>query len=239
VRKFAFLFAALTFSGSAFAADMAVKAPPPPPVVAPAYSWTGFYLGIVGGGGWGDTQHTNAISGGNSGPSGIGGGLFGGTYGYNWQSGAWVFGLEGDFSWSGIQKGFQDNNGSLFCEGTNTCETDLRWFGTDRGRLGYAWDRFLVYASAGVAYGDVRGTLSNAPFVQSFTVGDSTRAGFTFGGGIEWALAHNWSVKAEYLHTDFGNKITYDLIAGGSPEEVSLTHLDIVRAGLNYRFGGN
>ena len=134
------------------AADLPVKVPvrPPTPV---AFNWTGFYLGIEGGGGWADTQHTNAINGINSGTVGINGALFGGTYGYNLQLGSWVLGFEGDFSWSGIKGNFVDNNGSDFCSTSLQlqCVTNLRWLGTDRVRLGYVWDRLLVYGTAGVA----------------------------------------------------------------------------------------
>jgi outer membrane immunogenic protein len=221
--------AAIAFCGApALAADMPVKAPP---MVVPIFNWTGFYVGIEGGGGWADTRHTNSGNGINSGTVGIDGGLFGGTYGYNWQSGSWVFGLEGDFSWSGIKKNFDDNNGGGFCSGAAQCVTDLRWLGTDRARLGYAWDRLLVYGTAGVAYGNVQGTLTAA----GFGLADSTRAGFVFGGGTEWAFAPSWSVKAEYLHIDHLGDATYSN-AGGFPEKISLRNIDIVRVGLNYRF---
>jgi outer membrane immunogenic protein len=225
--------AAAAFCGApALAADMPVKAPVYK-AVDPGYNWTGFYVGIEGGGGWADTRHTNADNGANSGTVGIDGGLFGGTYGYNWQSGSWVFGLEGDFSWSGIKRTF-NATGPGFCAGAVQCVTDLRWLGTDRARLGYAWDRLLVYGTAGVAYGDVRGTITNTGF---FAVGDNTRAGFVFGGGVEWMFAPAWSVKAEYLRTELGNNVTYGLIGGIPNERVSLKNLDIVRVGLNYRFG--
>jgi len=226
--------AAAFCAAPALAADMPVKAP----VAAPMFNWTGFYLGIEGGGGWADTRHTNANNGATSGTVGIDGGLFGGTYGYNWQAprSPWVFGLEGDFSWSGIKKTFNDT-GTGFCTGAVTCVTDLRWLGTDRARLGYAWDRFLVYGTAGVAYGNVRGTIPNG----NFTTGNNTRSGFVFGGGAEWAFAPNWSAKAEYLHIDsLGNKNTYGLIAGApciQCEQVSLHNIDMVRVGLNYKFG--
>ena len=111
--------------------------------------------------------------------------------------------------------------------------TNLRWLGTDRARLGYVWDRLLVYGTAGVAYGNVRGTLANADFFVS--IGDNTRAGFIFGGGVEWSFASAWSVKAEFLRTDFGNKTTYN-ISNRFPQDVSLTNIDIVRVGLNYHF---
>ena len=218
------------------AADLPAKAPVMLPTAAP-YSWTGFYLGIEGGGGWADTRHTNPLNGINSGDVSINGGLFGGTYGYNLQLGSWVLGIEGDFSWSGIKKNFDDSiPDQFFCtipDSPLKCVTNLRWLGTDRARLGYVWDRLLVYGTAGVAYGNVKGTLANADFFVS--IGDNTRTGFIFGGGVEWAFAPAWSVKAEFLRTDFGNKVTYN-ISNKFPLEVSLTNIDIVRVGLNYHF---
>ena len=229
--------AAAAFCGApAFAADMPVKAPPAA-VVAAAYNWTGFYVGIVGGGGWGDTRHTNNVNGATSGTVRISGGMFGGTVGYNAQFGSWVLGLEGDFSWSGIKRSFNDT-GSGFCAGIIQCETSLRWFGTGRARLGYAWNSFLVYGTAGVAYGNVRGFITNVTPPPTFTAGDNTRAGFVYGGGVEWGFAPAWSVKAEYLRTDFGDKATYGTLESGLIETVSLKKLNIVRFGLNYRFGG-
>lgn len=104
---------AVTPFATTHAADMLLKAPPPP-----VWSWTGFYVGIEGGDGWGSTRHTNATTGINSGTNNnLDGGLFGGTYGYNWQSGALLFELEGDISWSGIRDTFPDN-GSGFCGST-------------------------------------------------------------------------------------------------------------------------
>ncbi len=224
--------AALAQSG--LAADLPVKAPVKPLTPVP-FSWTGLYLGIQGGGGWANTQHTNALNGINSGTVGIDGGLFGGTYGYNLQLGSWVLGLEGDFSWSGIKSHFIDNNGSDFCPPSLElqCVTNLRWFGTDRVRLGYVWDRLLVYGTAGVAYGNVEGTFVGAPFLV--TVGNNTRSGFTYGGGAEWAFAPAWSVKAEFLHTSLGDKITYN-VANRFPQFVSLTDINIARVGVNFHF---
>jgi outer membrane immunogenic protein len=226
------LLAAATFTQVASAADLPVKAYTKAPALVAAYDWTGFYLGIEGGGGWGRTQHTNNTNGINSGTTSVNGGLFGGTYGYNWQMGSWVLGLEGDISWSGIKTSFNDNNASGFCSGIVQCQTELRWFGTDRARLGYAWDRFLVFATAGVAYGQVYGTLTS----PAFTSGSTTRTGFIYGVGAEWAFAPAWSVKAEYLRTDLGDKATYGTPAFPLVENVSLKNLNIFRAGVNYRF---
>jgi outer membrane immunogenic protein len=230
------LSAAVTALGivSASAADLPARVyTKAPAIVAPAtYNWTGFYLGVEGGGGWADTQHTNANNGINSSTRSIDGGLVGGTYGYNLQINSWVVGIEGDFSWSGLKSTFTDA-GNGFCPVGQECVTELKWLGTDRARIGYAWDKLLVYGTVGIAYGEVRGTLLNA----GFTSGSNTRTGLTYGGGVELGLTPNWSVKAEYLHVDkLGDPVTYNSIVGGSPERVSLKGLDIVRAGLNYRF---
>ncbi len=222
--------AAAAFCGAtALAADMPTKAPI---ARAPAsvFTWTGFYLGIAGGGGWGDTRHTNSFNGATSGTVDINGGLFGGTYGYNWQSGSWVFGLEGDISWSGIRATFNDT-GTGFCAAPLACVTDLRWLGTGRARLGYAWGQSLVYGTGGVAYGNVRATVTNSACCNSET---HTRVGYAVGGGFETAFSTNWSVKLEYLYVNFGTKANYTAV-GIIAENVFLDS-HIVRAGLNYRF---
>lgn len=212
----------------ATAADFPVKAPIHPA----AATWSGFYLGIQGGGGWGSTRHTNSLNGATSGTVDINGGLFGATYGYNWQSGSWVFGLEGDISWSGIRATFNDT-GSGFCgPAPAICLTDLRWFGTGRARLGYALGHHLVYATGGVAYGSVRATLLNAICCNSET---HTRVGYAVGGGFETAFNTNWSVKLEYLYMNFGTKANYTATIAGIAENVFLDS-HVVRAGLNYRF---
>ena len=118
------------------------------PYKAPAYvaqyNWTGFYLGINGGGGWGDSDWN--VFGVSHSPSG---GMIGGTAGYNWQGAGspWVFGLEGDIDWTNIRD-------STACGGL-LCETRNNWLGTVRGRVGYAFDRFMPYFTGGLAIGDV------------------------------------------------------------------------------------
>lgn len=229
MRKF-LLAAACVFAlpASSFAADMPAKAAPM--AAAPVFNWTGFYLGVEGGGGWADTNHRNTLGGVGTGFTRIHGGLAGGTYGYNWQpyGSNVVFGLEGDISWSGIRKAFPDANGLGFCSPSPIlCVTDLRWLGTDRVRLGVAQGPLLIYGTAGVAYGDVTGTILNA----GFDIGSKLHSGLTAGGGVEWAFAPNSSLKVEYLWADLGSKVTY-----GITETVSLKNLNIVRVGLNYRF---
>lgn len=217
--------AALTLGAlPATAADIAnrpvYKAPVAIPVV---YNWTGFYIGVSGGGGWGTSEHT--FPGGTHGPFDTSGGLVGGTVGYNWQAGNWVFGAEADFSWADI-KGTTAGS-PIPCLG-GTCGTTIRDLGTARGRIGYAWDSALLYGTGGFAWGNVHG------FETGFDSGSSTNTGWTVGGGLEYGFTPNLSAKIEYLYVDLGNDVLYGS-GFGSPHSVDTT-TSIVRAGLNYRF---
>jgi outer membrane immunogenic protein len=223
----------LGFAAAASAADMPAKAPvyKAPMVVAP--TWAGFYLGVAGGYGWGTTGHTNEVTNIGSGTNNsLRGGIFGVTSGYNWQWGSIVAGLESDFSWSGIKDTFNDN-GTGFCPVAQPCVTNLKWLGTDRARLGYAWDRWLIYATGGLAYGRVEATIANFTGVTDET---KWRWGYAVGAGVEMMLMPNWSAKAEYLYVNLGDKTNYRLIAPGNDESV-LVRSSIVRVGLNYHFG--
>jgi outer membrane immunogenic protein len=204
-RLFAVSMAALAgMVVQASAADLG-RAPrvAPAPVYAPLYSWAGFYMGVNGGGGFGDTS----------------GGLFGGQLGYNWQFGQTVLGLETDIQWSGIK-------GSGNC--AFGCETKNNWFGTARGRLGYAYDRWLPYVTGGLAYGDVEANPSFGFISQS-----KTSTGWTVGAGVEFALAQNWTAKVEYLYMDLGDFSS--VVSAPAPTTVDFK-ANIVRAGVNFRF---
>jgi outer membrane immunogenic protein len=188
-----------------------------PAAYAPMYNWTGFYLGIQGGGGWGDSDW-NGLAVGNS----PGGGMIGGTVGYNWQGigSPWVFGLEGDIAWTNIKD-------SVAC-GAFSCETKNNWFGTARGRVGYAWDRWMPYVTGGVAFGDIDANRTG------FAGSSDTNAGWTVGAGIEGVIAGNWTAKLEYLYADIGDT-TCSAASCGTATNVDLS-MNIVRAGVNYRF---
>ncbi|HKS86834.1 MAG TPA: outer membrane protein [Pseudolabrys sp.] len=191
--------------------QMPAKAPAyiPPPV----YNWTGFYVGINGGGAWGRSDFSDPLASGHFKTSG---GLVGGTVGYNWQVNQVVFGLEGDVDWSDIR-------GSTICGGVTSCNVRNNWLGTARGRLGYVFDRIMPYVTGGLAVGDIKTSIAG--------VGDArdTKAGWTAGGGIEAAIAGPWTAKVEYLHVDLGRG---SAILGSDAK----FNADIVRAGLNYRF---
>jgi outer membrane immunogenic protein len=203
---------------STFAAQAAdLRAPyKSPAYVAPAYySWSGFYVGLNAGYGFGtaDWPTPPPISFKTTGY------LAGLTLGYNYQFGAWVWGLEADVDYSS-EKGTESA-----CGGAG-CETNLKWFGTARGRIGYAFDRWLPYITAGAAFGNIE---------NSGTAGSETKTklGWTAGLGLEYAFLGAWSAKIEYLYADLGS-MTCDTCFGVSQDIKFKT--SIVRLGVNYRF---
>ena len=189
---------------------------PVAPVYYSVYTWTGFYLGINGGGGWGRSQWDGVDR------FDISGGLIGATIGYNWQINRIVVGAEGDIDWSGIS-----GTTNLFCP--LGCTTRNYWLATVRGRVGYAFDRFLPYLTAGLAVGDINASL------PGFPGGSISNAGWTIGGGLEVGIASNVSLKAEYLFvdlSDFNCGFNCALAANGN---VSF-YANLFRGGLNVRF---
>lgn len=197
----------------------------------------------------------------SSGTANIDGAVAGGQAGYNWQSNMWVFGLETDFQWTG-QRG-----STSFCliagcpVGSFTANADykLQWFGTFRGRAGWLVDpRVLLYVTGGLAYGQFKADYTSGVVGLPLGVASTstTRAGWTFGGGIEAALSNNWTVKAEYLYVDLGSSASGALGGATStvlpnvPQQGFTTVVDttfagaattrlrdnIVRIGINYHF---
>ena len=186
--------------GQASAADMGARPMYTKAPVLQTYNWTGAYVGINGGWGTGNGIDTS-------------GGFVGGTLGYNWQAGQTVFGLETDIAWSGI-----DGTGTI---GGFPVTSGTDWFGTVRGRLGVAVDRSLWFVSGGLAYGDVHASAAGVSI-------SDTNAGWTLGGGVEFALQGPWTAKVEYLHINLG-----DVTLAGINKDFNA---DLVRDGLNYRF---
>ncbi len=215
------LIGVVAFAGAAAAADLARPEPvpyyPKAPVFVPPYSWTGFYVGINGGGGFGSSTWDS------TGSRNISGGLVGGTVGYNYQFGQAVIGVEGDMNWADI-------NGSTTNACPAGCKTSDSWLATVRGRLGYAADRFMPYVTGGAAFGDIRAS------TPGFPTASATNTGWTIGGGLEAALVGNWTAKVEYLYVDLG-KFNCGLSCGAglTADNVSF-HTNLLRAGVNYRF---
>ena len=205
---------------AALAADLPRRMPAKAPAMVPVgYNWTGFYLGINGGYGWGRSSWDAFAT-----STDVSGGMAGLTAGYNWQAmgSPWVFGLEGDIDWSNIKGSFVN----AACP--TGCQTQNNWLGTVRGRVGYAWDRVMPYITGGLAVGDIEATQAGLAGVHD------TNVGWTAGAGIEAALAGNWTAKLEYLHIDLGH-INCGVTACAPAASVGF-HTDQVRAGVNYRF---
>ncbi|MFY9694069.1 MAG: outer membrane protein [Xanthobacteraceae bacterium] len=219
----------------AHAADLP-PAPPVPqapaayiPVAPPVYNWAGFYVGINGGWGFGNATWTSPLG---SGSDADNGGVIGGTLGVNFQTGSFVFGVEGDWDYSGINTG---TSGSV-CNISGTCQTGNTWLSTLRGRAGYAWDRVLLYLTAGGVFGNVQATLNGVTTTK-------TQEGWTAGLGVEYALSQNWTAKLEYLYADLGSTTANCSSAAclaanaGNPLNASVSLTDsLVRVGVNYKF---
>ncbi|WP_398476920.1 outer membrane protein [Tardiphaga sp.] len=209
MSKFAFAAVAVMVAGTtaAQAADLPYRSRAPYTVQQPlnAYSWAGPYLGATLGYEWGSVSNSPTK------PKGIVGGA---TAGYNMQSGAIVFGLEGDISATGADDRFA------------TYKFSNPWFGTVRGRLGYAFNNVLLYGTAGLAFGSLEAEANGLQQSQ-------TSVGWTAGVGAEVGIYQNWTAKIEYLYVDL-SKNTYTL-TGTLPTDNALS-FGTVRIGVNYHF---
>jgi len=229
------VFRALMFSligaGQAHAADIALPARPPTASYFPAatYNWGGGYFGLNGGYAFGSSDWSlNGISSGSFNTNGF---LFGGTLGGNFQTGQFVFGLEGDLDWSGLSGSTSSAGcGTVAGSAGATCQTKSDWLSTARGRVGYAFDRVLLYATGGLALANVEITLTQPANSDAFV-----EAGWTAGAGVEFAFTDNWTAKAEYLFVDFGKYTCHTTLPVCNTGEISLTE-NIIRAGVNYKF---
>jgi outer membrane immunogenic protein len=258
--------------GSAGAADLPVKAPPM--VVAPAFSWSGCYIGGNAGGSWQRLNNslsvvdapagyffTAAIPGVNaSGSPNLNSSGFtgGGQIGCNWQSGNWVWGVELDAESIHLNRSV----GGQFLYTTNGAPYNLtesasaNWMFTARPRVGWAFDHALLYVTGGLAVTKLNFTqnFSEPPFTptpETATL-SSTKAGWTVGAGLEYAFAHNWTLRGEYLFAQFAADTAIGNLVNGSgtgpgcvaafscgatfTNSLSTLNVQIVRAGLNYKF---
>jgi outer membrane immunogenic protein len=226
-------------TGTVFAADLRPMPPRLPPLMQAVYTWTGFYLGVNAGGGW-STANSEFGTAGFPAFANIdnhmAGAIAGGQIGYNWQSGSWVIGVEADFQYSGMKGSVNAPCPAGICAAS--FDQDMPWFGTARGRVGYASAGWLIYATGGYAYTRLESSASAS--AGGITVGvqrEENRHGWTVGGGIEAALGANWSVKAEYLYMDFGTRDSSWTFTGlPTITDSTRLHSNIVRGGVNYRF---
>ena len=267
----------LLLTSVAGAADLPFKTSTVAPV--PAFSWTGLYLGIGGGTGWGSNEYTwnqdatlAAVAaqmpnpgtlpqlGPTQGSLPLSGGFFGGQLGGDWQIERAVLGIQADAHWADIQ-----GHGSCFDAGavataglSFACNDKVSSFGTVTPRVGAAIDHALIYAKGGWAWEFGQHSLNpTAPFnvmggnnsQASITAASSSqfRTGWTFGAGVEYAFAQNWSAFVEYNYFDFGTKSANSTHLFSQPNNVPVSFVipiqataterfNIVKAGINYRF---
>jgi outer membrane immunogenic protein len=234
--------AALGFAaGPVSAADMPVKAPPP--MVMPAlYNWSGVYIGVEGGAvmgqhtDWRKTHPVDTLDAQDFGHP-VHGGFVGGEAGFNWQSGRWVFGIEGDGSWAEIEESLADPHSPTFFVGSR-----IRDFETIRGRIGYAFGptgSFLVYVTAGGAFANqarIEGRLITPipPDVVQWKRTD----GWTVGGGAEYGITPWLTLKGEVLYIDLARRDYAEFDNGffTASEANIKTNFVLARMGLNWLF---
>jgi outer membrane immunogenic protein len=241
----------LGVSQVASAADMAVKALPPP---APIWTWTGFYIGAHVGAGWGTTESTlTSLTAPGAPPFVFGipfsqdsrsGFLGGGQVGYNWQSGWAVFGVQGDIAATDIK-------GTTPCFLILSCHTKTDWLATVSGRLGaVVADRGLIYVKGGGAWMNSKHTVSFPNFgpgggpINNLVIAseDSTAFGWLLGLGTEWMITPNWTAFIEYNYIEFDKKneafaINPVLVGPGVFVNADLKNkLSIAKVGVNYKF---
>jgi outer membrane immunogenic protein len=218
--------AALLVSGAAGAADVFSASPAYPTAFSPVplYNWTGLYVGVNGGGGFGNPTWA-------SGPDSLRGnystssGLIGGTLGYNYQThlGSLVLGEEIDLD----AARFHATITPPYC--VQGCEFRSTWVGSARIRLGWAFDQFLPYVTAGLSGANLTTDIPGLPFGTQSKINLS----YAVGAGLEVVLADRWSAKLEYLYMDHGG-ITCSTACGVGPVSFNFTE-NVVRLGVNYR----
>ena len=231
---------------SAQAADLAARpqAYTKAPVMAPAYDWSGFYIGLNGGGGsshncWNLTNAGGIATGGvPEGCHDATGAVVGGQIGYRWQMASWVFGVEAQGDWADLSGSGPSSPAALTSAVTNQTKIDA--FGLFTGQIGYTFNNVLVYAKGGAAVTDSKysGIITGSGVV--FDQSTQTRWGGAVGAGLEVGFAQNWSVGVEYDHLFMGNSnISFPATAPANTRVDSIKQdVDLGMVRLNYRFGG-
>lgn len=191
-----------------------------------ANDWSGLYVGVNGGAAYGSSGQRDYAIGAPpaDGNYNVKGGFVGGTVGYNLLFANMLLGLEGDLDWASA------SGSSNVCGTDHECGTKLKGLGTVRGRIGSVIGNTLLFATGGLAVGNI-----NAYDVSGPANATKTRAGWTVGGGIEQRLSGPWSAKVEYAYTAFGHN-DYFTLPNHTPESIDLKS-NMVKFGINYAFG--
>jgi outer membrane immunogenic protein len=230
----------LVASGSVKAADLSRPPPVPAPAykappMVPAFSWTGFYIGGDGGYGSGTSEGTDSnFTGGfpEAYSFNVTGPIAGGFVGGNYQWGALVLGAEADWQWANL-------TGSQTNTPLNSLDiaTTVKSYGSARGRLGYALDHWLLYGTAGWAWGTWDTSYAPHGLPPFFTNSGTSHGGWTAGAGFEYAFTSFLTCRVEYRYTDLGT-ISFADLASNSAEAGNRVKFSDVRAGVAFKFGG-
>ena len=235
----------LVMISSASAADLAARpyTAAPAPMMMALYDWSGFYIGLNGGGGWSDKcwDLTNTglgpVTATREGCHDATGATVGGQIGYRWQASSWVFGLEAQGNWAD----FKGSNTSLVFP-LNRNESSIDAFGLFTGQIGYTWDRALIYVKGGAAVTKDHYRIYDVPTGLQTDRGNETRWGGAVGVGLEYTFAINWSVGIEYDHLFMGDRDLNFTATGAVPLATRTDRIrqdvDLVTVRLNYRWGG-
>jgi outer membrane immunogenic protein len=240
----------VAIGNSALAADLPARTYVPakaPAMVSPAYDWSGFYIGLDGGGGWNRNCWSNTSFFGvpvspsaSEGCSTASGGTVGGQVGYRWQADSWVFGVEAQGNWADFSG--SNTNNPVFPNITNQTKTDA--YGLFTGQVGYAFNNTLFYVRGGAAVTDNKYSSWSQVTGNELSTGNDTRWGGAVGVGFEYGFAPSWSVGLEYDHLFMGtDNVAFTGVASGNlgvntrNEDIN-GDIDLVTARLNYRFGG-
>jgi len=230
------------FAGAANAADLPARVyTKAPAIAAPVYSWSGFYLGINGGGASSHECYTiTSVAGAPVFPNSEGchdatGALLGGQIGYRWQVTSWVFGLEAQGDWADLK----GSNASLTAIIPYTNQTKIDAIGLFTGQVGYAWNNVLLYVKGGAAVTDNQYSSFFTATTVVFNQASETRWGGAVGAGFEFGFASNWSLGVEYDHLFMGtDSVSFTGINAVTRTDNISQDVDMVVGRLNYRFGG-
>jgi outer membrane immunogenic protein len=246
MKKFLLGLAGLVaLAAPASAADLAARpyTKAPPPMIAAIYDWSGFYIGANGG--WGSSRKCwdqNTGLGGvflaSEGCHDATGGTAGGQIGYRWQTGTWVFGVEGQGNWADLR----GNNTSLVFGAPFANRSKIDAFGLMTGQIGWAMNNVLLYVKGGAAVVGDRYTGYNTITGVAFDRVDETRWGGVVGVGLEYGFSPNWSAAIAYDHIFLGTR-TLDFYSTATPpvfsrEDRIKQDVDLVTVRVNYRWGG-
>ena len=212
----------LALAATASAADLPRGTYNAPAAYAPVYNWSGLYIGAHAGYGWSGSSDIN-----------MRGGFIGGQIGYNWQAvgSPWILGVELDSAWADMGRTGNATSGATVVSINPT----TNYTGTFRGRASYAWDRTMVYLTGGLAW--MNNSISVNATSGAFTAGMSDskmHVGGAIGAGVEYALAPNWSAKAEYLYTTYARETYLGNVGAGGLNLSADAHT--LKAGINYHF---